>query len=78
MTNLIENKDKSSLLPTSSLGRRIDNLFGDFFSDLDVGFFKHHLFKELKVNISEDGKAYYIEAALPGFEKKDVKLNCKG
>ncbi len=78
MTNLIKREQKQTLLPVSSLGGRIDHLFGDFFSDLGTDLFKHHHHvKNLKVNVSEDDKAYYVEAPLAGFKKENVKINCK-
>lgn len=78
MNNLVNCEQKQQTSITPSLGKRIDHLFGDFFSNFDNSIFKHHHnTKELKVNVSEDTEAYYVEAALAGFGKENVKVDCK-
>jgi HSP20 family protein len=77
MSDLIKREGKQTLLPTSSFGKKLDHLFRDFFSEFDRSLFKHDHSKEPKVNISEDEKAYYVDVALPGYKKEDVKINCE-
>lgn len=77
MNNLIKNEEKRPLCAGSSLGKRVNHLIGGLFSDSENSFFRHHHFKEPKVNVSEDEKAYYLEASLAGFKKEDVKLHCE-
>ncbi|MGP1507491.1 MAG: Hsp20/alpha crystallin family protein [Sphaerochaeta sp.] len=48
----------------------LNELFDGMFHGWDFGCGTHRA-----VNVSEDGKAYYLEAALPGYESKDVKLH---
>ncbi len=77
MSDLIKREGKQTLLPISSWSKKIDHLFGDFFSEFDKGLFKNSHSKEPKVNISEDEKAYHVDVALPGYKKEEVKLNCE-
>lgn len=48
----------------------LNEFFDSMFHGWDFGCGTHRA-----VNVSEDEKAYYLEAALPGYESKDVKLD---
>ena len=49
-------------------------LFEDVFSD-KVSLFSSMISPAFKVDISEDEKAIYIEADMPGIKKEDVKIS---
>ena len=69
------------MLPTL-LRRQQRNALDRFFYD-DMNHMIHHLFKETegdivrepKVDIHEDDASYYIDAELPGVDKKDIQLH---
>ena len=44
--------------------------FGSFFTNPDIA--------EFKTDISDEGDHYLLEADLPGFDKKDIKLDISG
>ncbi len=49
------------------------NFFGNPF-----GFFSGSSLSEFKTDISDNGDEYILEADLPGFDKKDIKLDIDG
>lgn len=55
--------------------RRFSDLLDDFFSDA-LTWNGNNSFSP-RVNISEDEGSYYLEMALPGMSKKDVKIDLK-
>ena len=62
-----------------SLRNNGNNYISDFFSDPFDSFFRP-FFKEervypMKTDITETHKAYTLEIDLPGFDKKDIKLD---
>lgn len=62
-----------------SLRNNGNNYISDFFSDPFDSFFRP-FFKEervyhMKTDITETDKAYTLEIDLPGFDKKDIKLD---
>ncbi len=50
-------------------------LFEDVFSDKVSPFFSSMIAPAFKVDISEDDKAIFIEADMPGIKKEDVKVS---
>lgn len=49
-----------------------------FFGDPVSAFFRTGDLAEFKTDISDEGDHYVLEADLPGFDKKDIKLDIKG
>lgn len=49
------------------------NFFADPFSMFDAG-----AIAEFKTDITDNGDSYLLEADLPGFDKKDIKLDING
>ena len=49
------------------------NFFADPFSMFDTG-----AIAEFKTDITDNGDSYLLEADLPGFDKKDIKLDING
>ena len=54
--------------------RRDFNIFGDFFED---PFFSSNENKIMKTDIKEHDDKYEMIVDLPGFDKKDIKIECK-
>lgn len=52
--------------------RRNSDLWEDFFND---SFFSNHENKIMKTDIREKDDKYIIDIDLPGFEKKDIKID---
>jgi HSP20 family protein len=50
-------------------------LFEDVFNDKVSPFFSSMIVPAFKVDISEDDKAIFIEADMPGIKKEDVKVS---
>ena len=76
MFDLVKKDQKNNEI--SSLQRKIDNLFDNFFDSSLVNqkWANSSLARTFqpRVNISEDEKSYYIEAELAGVKKEDIKL----
>ena len=49
-----------------------------FFEDPFTGFFQNGDIAEFKTDISDRGDSYLLEADLPGFDKKDIRLDVSG
>lgn len=49
----------------------------NFFGDPFTGFFGTSDLAEFKTDLIDEGDSYLLEADLPGFEKKDIKLDIK-
>jgi HSP20 family protein len=58
--------------------------FGSIFDDLSKGFFlrpirfKGELGTDIKMDVSEDDKAYKVRAEIPGVKKEDIKVSIDG
>lgn len=57
--------------------REMDELENRLFSN-PFGFFDAASLDEFKTDIKDEGDHYELEADLPGFEKKDIKLDVNG
>ncbi len=57
--------------------REMDELEKRFFSE-PFGFFDNGALDEFKTDIKDEGDHYELEADLPGFDKKDIKLDING
>lgn len=57
--------------------REMDELENRLFSN-PFGFFDAASLDEFKTDIKDEGDHYELEADLPGFEKKDIKLDING
>ena len=58
------------------------NLFDDFFKEFAPGFFIKPLHgdplpsaAQIKIDVSEDDKAYTVAAEIPGVKKEDIKVS---
>ena len=49
-----------------------------FFANPFAGFFETPAFAEFKTDVADEGDHYLLEADLPGFEKKDIRLDVNG
>jgi HSP20 family protein len=84
MSNNLITSSKETLLPKvlsplKSLQSQVDELFDSFLDGFRDDFTLRSDFGKTfqpKVNISEDEKAYHIEAQLAGVNKEDVKVQC--
>ncbi len=77
MFNLAKREHNDNLSPIKSLHNKIDNLLNNFLSDTSSDFVDYFNTRNAfypKVNISEDNKAFYLEADLAGVKKEDVKV----
>ena len=52
----------------SNLFRYLDNMEKNFFSDFGADF------SQFRTDILDDGDHYTLQAELPGFDKKDIKI----
>ncbi len=81
MFNSIIKKQANNLTPIQSLQNQIGKLFDNFFDGFEENLMpgNFNLVKNFhpKVNISEDDKAYLVEADLAGLKKEDVKVEYK-
>ena len=57
--------------------REMDEFEKQFFGS-PYGFFSGGALDEFKTDIKDEGDHYELEADLPGFEKKDIKLDING
>lgn len=57
--------------------RELDDFERNFFSS-PFGFFGSGTLDEFKTDIKDEGDRYELEADLPGFDKKDIKLDING
>lgn len=55
----------------------MDDFERKFFSN-PFGFFDSAALDEFKTDIKDEGDRYELEADLPGFDKKDIKLDING
>lgn len=60
--------------------RHRDALFNPFqdFEEFEKNFFKDTSLAEFKTDIKDTGKAFVLEADLPGFEKEDIQIDMDG
>ena len=49
-----------------------------FFANPFAGFFEAPALAEFKTDVADEGDHYLLEADLPGFEKKDIRLDVNG
>lgn len=56
--------------------REIDEFEKNFFNDFSG--FADNTFTEFKTDIADNGDSYLLEADLPGFDKKDIKIDLNG
>lgn len=56
--------------------REIDEFEKNFFNDFPS--FADNALTEFKTDISDNGDSYLLEADLPGFDKKDIKIDLNG
>ena len=55
-------------------------MFEDLFRNLGLGptWNQPELVSDMRVDITEDDKAYYIDAEIPGVEKDDIEVSVEG
>lgn len=58
--------------------REMEELERAFFSDPFGRFFTAPTIAEFKTDVTDEGDHYLLEADLPGFEKKDIRLDVCG
>lgn len=58
--------------------REIEELEKRFFGDPFSSFFGTQDLAEFKTDVTDEGDHYLLEADLPGFEKKDIRLDLNG
>lgn len=58
--------------------REMDEFEKQFFANPFGGFFGTGALEEFKTDIKDEGDHYELEADLPGFDKKDIKLDING
>lgn len=58
--------------------RDIEAFERNFFSDPFESFFGTRDLAEFKTDVTDEGNHYLLEADLPGFDKKDIKLDVEG
>ena len=58
--------------------QEMEQLEKDFFGDPFGGFFDRNDLAEFKTDVLDEGDHYELEADLPGFDKKDIRLELKG
>lgn len=56
--------------------REIDEFEKNFFNDFPS--FADNALTEFKTDITDNGDSYLLEADLPGFDKKDIKIDLNG
>lgn len=77
--------NRGGLVPRSELGTMVDNLFADFWNELDsfmtpalksdsLLLKSGHKFSYPKLNIQNSETEYLVEAAVPGLTKEDVRV----
>lgn len=58
--------------------REMEELERNFFADPFGDFFDRQDLAEFKTDVLDEGDHYELEADLPGFDKKDIKLELQG
>ncbi len=58
--------------------REMEELEKEFFGDPFGSFFRNQDLAEFKTDVLDEGDHYELEADLPGFDKKDIKLELQG
>ena len=58
--------------------REMEEFERNFFSDPFGSFFGTRDLAEFKTDVTDEGDHYLLEADLPGFDKKDIKLDLNG
>lgn len=58
--------------------RDIEEFEKNFFGDPFGSFFRSNELAEFKIDVTDEGDHYEMEADLPGFEKKDIHLEVNG
>jgi len=58
--------------------KEMEDMERAFFGDPFNSFFRSADIAEFKTDISDEGDHYVLEADLPGFDKKDIKLDING
>ena len=58
--------------------RDIEEFEKSFFGDPFGSFFRSNELAEFKIDVTDEGDHYEMEADLPGFEKKDIHLEVNG
>ena len=58
--------------------REMEQLEKEFWGDPFSGFFDRSDLAEFKTDVLDEGDHYELEADLPGFDKKDIRLELKG
>ncbi len=58
--------------------REMENLQRSFFGDPFGDFFSNQNLSAFKTDVLDEGDHYALEADLPGFDKKDIKLELQG
>lgn len=64
------NRQMNSYNPFREMEQLEKDLFGDFFNTQDLA--------EFKTDVIDEGDHYVLEADLPGFDKKDIRLELQG
>lgn len=58
--------------------KEMEDFERSFFQNPFGGFFESHPLAEFKTDVTDEGESYVLEADLPGFDKKDIKLDLDG
>ena len=58
--------------------RDIEEFEKSFFADPFGSFFRSNDLAEFKIDVTDEGDRYEMEADLPGFDKKDIHLELSG
>ena len=58
--------------------REMEEFEKNFFADPFGNFFNNQDLAEFKTDVTDEGDHYLLEADLPGFDKKDIKLQLQG
>ncbi len=71
---------RKNSLPITSYNpfREMEDLERNFFRDPFSGFFGRNDLSAFKTDVTDEGTFYLMEADLPGFEKKNIKLDVNG
>lgn len=58
--------------------RDMEEFERNFFADPFGSFFENRDLAEFKTDVTDEGDRFLLEADLPGFDKKDIKLDIEG
>jgi HSP20 family protein len=61
--------------PFRELQNEIDNLFKNFFPAIEKNMDLSDYFESFNMNVYEKNNSLFVEAELPGFEKKDINIS---